>query len=147
MKWKPKGQINENHKEQKPETYHRQTQGDAGEHTGGECRVTSLGNMEEDGHRGWWSELTMTCERTLDYIHRHPNKGIRNRWNEEGKDRWGTEWKITGREKHTGGTEKQDVTHEGIISNPKQQYTESWHLQFICIVGPGVSHLPLDNIP
>ena len=29
----------------------------------------------------------MTCERTLDYIHRHPNKGIRNRWNEEGKDR------------------------------------------------------------
>lgn len=72
QKGRGKVQINENNKEQNPETYRGESRGD----TGGKHRVASWRKMEQTNKN--------TRENT-DYIHRHANEGIRNRWSEAGK--------------------------------------------------------------
>ena len=74
---KSKVQFNENNKEQKLETYHRETQGDdAGDDAGGKHMVASRG---KDGTN--WGRTKI--------LYGYSNEEIRYRWARQGKDRLG----------------------------------------------------------
>ena len=50
------------------------------------------------------------------YIHRHTSEGIRTTWSEEGKEQVRELKKKLGGKTHARGTEKQEWTHEDLLS-------------------------------